>query len=87
MGKCQWLPSKLTDVNFVPQLPNSLAQLQLTNVQLVEQQGVKLHFVEDEAVGPPISEANASNVEDFCMKRILSSEPAKFKEACKRPKN
>ena len=52
------LRSEIADGNFVPQLPNSLTQLPLTNVQLVEQQGVKLHFVEDEAVGPPISEAS-----------------------------
>ena len=81
------LTSEITDGNFVPQFPNSLAQPPLTNVQLVEQQGVKLHFVEDEAVGPPISEANASYVEDCCKKRILSSELAKFKEAFKRPEN
>ena len=81
------LTSEMTDGNFVPQLPNSLAQLQLPHVQLIEQQGVKLHFVEDEAVGPPISEANASYVEDCCKKRILSSELAKFKEAFKRPEN
>ena len=79
------LTSEMTDGNFFPHFPNSLAQLQLTNVQLVEQQGVKLHFVEDEAVGPPISEANASYVEDCCKKYILSSELAKFKEAFKRP--
>ena len=81
------LTSEITDGNFVPQYPNSLPQPPLTNVQLVEQQGVKLHFVEDEAVGPPISEANASYVEDCCKKRILSSELAKFKEAFKRPEN
>ena len=81
------LNSEMTDGNFVPQLPNSFAQLQLPNIQLIEQQGVKLHFVEDEAVGPPISEANASYVEDCCKKRILSSELAKFKEAFKRPEN
>ena len=81
------LASEITDGNFVPQFPNSLAQPPLTNVQLVEQQGVKLHFVEDEAVGPPISEANASYVEDCCKKRILSSELAKFKEAFKQPEN
>ena len=81
------LNSEMTDGNFVPQLPNSLAQLQLPNIQLIEQQGVKLHFVADEAVGPPISEANASYVEDCCKKRILSSELAKFKEAFKRPEN
>ena len=81
------LNSEMTDGNFVPQLPNSLAQLQLPNIQLIEQQGVKLHFVEDEAVGPPISQANASYVEDCCNKRILSSELAKFKEAFKRPEN
>ena len=81
------LNSEMTDGNFVPQLPNSFAQLQLPNIQLIEQQGVKLHFVEDEAVGPPISEANANYVEDCCKKRILSSELAKFKEAFKRPEN
>ena len=81
------LTSEMTDGNFVPQFPNSLAHLQLTNFHLVEQQGVKLHFVEDEAVGPPISEANASYVEDCCKKRILSSELAKFKEAFRRPEN
>ena len=79
--------SEMTDGNFIPQFPNSLAQLPLTNVQLVEQQGVKLHFVEDEAVGPPISEANASYVEDCCKKSILSSELNKFKDAFKRPEN
>ena len=79
--------SEITDGNCVPQFPNSIAQLLLTNVQLVEQQGVKLHYDEDEAVGPRISEANASYVEDCCKKRILSSELAKFKEAFKRPEN
>ena len=48
---------------------------------------MKLHFVEDEAVGPPISQANASYVEDCCKKRILSSEFNKFKDAFKRPEN
>ena len=81
------LNSEMTDGKFVPQLPNSLAQLQLPNIQLIEQQGVKLHFVEVEAVGPPISQANASYVEDCCKKRILSSELAKFKEPFKRPEN
>ena len=81
------LTSEMTDGNFIPQFPNSLAQLPLTNEQLVERQGVKLHFVEDEAVGPPISEANASYVEDCCKKRILSSEVNKFKDAFKRPEN
>ena len=81
------LTTEMTESTFVPQFPNSLTQLQLTNVQLVEQQEVKLHFVEDEVVGPPISEANASYVEDCCKKRILSSELAKFKEAFRRPEN
>ena len=81
------LTSDMKDGNFVLQRPNSLAQLQLTNVQLVKQQGVKLHFVEDEVVGPPISESNASDVEDCCKKRILSSELANIKEAFKRHEN
>ena len=52
-----------------------------------EQQGAKLHFVEDEAIGSTISEGYAKRVEDCCGKRALSSEIAKFKEAFKRPQN
>ena len=52
-----------------------------------EQQGVKLHFVEDEAIGLPIPEGYAKYVEDCCRKRILASEITKFKEAFKRPQN
>ena len=41
-------PTSLTfdmmDGNFVPQFQNSLAQIPLTNVQLVEQQGAKLQL-------------------------------------------
>ena len=81
------LTSPMLDGNFIPQLPNTLTQLPLTNVQLVEQQRVKLHFVKDEAIGPPICDTNASYVEDCCKKHILSSELAKFKEAFKRPEN
>ena len=81
------LNSEMTVGNLASQLPDSFAQLKWPNIQLIEQQGVKLHFVEDEAVGLPISEANASYVEDCCKKRILSSELARFKEAFKRPEN
>ena len=48
---------------------------------------MKLHFVKDEAVGPPITEANSSFVEDCCKKHILSSKLTKFKDAFKRPDN
>ena len=52
-----------------------------------EQQGAKLHFVEDEAVALPISEGYAKYVEDCCRKRILTAELTKFKEVFKRPQN
>ena len=58
------LTSEVMNGIVVPQFPDSLDKLPLTNVELVEQQGVKLQFVEDKAVGPPISEANASYVKD-----------------------
>ena len=77
------LNSEMTQGNFVPQFPNSLAQLPLTNLQLVEPQGVKLHCAEDEAVGPLISEGNSSYVENYYIKGIFSSDLSKYQEAFK----
>ena len=46
-----------------------------------------IHFVEDESLGPKISEGLATYVEDCCRKRILSSEILQLKERFQRPAN
>ena len=68
---------------FVPNFNNGTPNV--SHPTATEQQGAKLHFVEDEAIGSTILEGYAKYVEDCCRKRILSSEIAKFTEAIKRP--
>ena len=46
-----------------------------------------IHFVEDESLCPKISDGLATYVEDYCRKRILSSELLKLKERFQRPAN
>ena len=77
--------NETTEGQFVPNFNNGTPNVSLPTA--TEQQGAKLHFVEDEAIGSPISEGYAKYVEDCCRKRIFSSEIAKFKEAFKRPQN
>ena len=81
------LPAETSEGHFIPNFDNGIATLPFTTVPTTEQQSVKLHFVEDEVIGSPISEPYAKYVEDCCRKRILSSELTKFKESFKRPQN
>ena len=46
-----------------------------------------VHFVEDESLGPKISEVFETYVEDCCRKRILSAELLKLKDRFQRPAN
>ena len=46
-----------------------------------------IHFVEDESLGPKISEVFATYVEDCCRKRILSAELLKLKDRFQCPAN
>ena len=46
-----------------------------------------IHFVEDESLGPKISEVFATYVEDCCRKRILNAELLKLKDRFHRPAN
>ena len=77
--------NETTEGQFVPNFNNGTPNVSLPTA--TEQQGAKVQFVEDEAIGSTISEGYAKYVEDCCRKRILSSEIAKFKEAFKRPQN
>ena len=80
------LSGETTEGQFIPNFENG-TQFPFSTMPSAEQQGVKLHFVEDEAIGLPISEGYAKYVEDCCRKRILASEITKCKEALKRPQN
>ena len=46
-----------------------------------------IQFVEDESLGPKISEVFATYVEDCCRKRILNTELLKLKDRFQRPAN
>ena len=81
------LSTETTEGQFVPNFDNGLTPLPFSALPSAEQQGAKLHFVEDEAVALPISEGYAKYVEDCCRKRILTAELTKFKEIFKRPQN
>ena len=74
-------------VTFIPTYRN--AEFELSHVLRPgpEQDSVKLHFLEDESLGPSISTVYAKFVEDCCRKRILTSELVKLKELFQRPEN
>ena len=72
--------------NFVPifqnlegEIPNTAGQGLLADSAI--------HFVEDESLGPKISEVFAKYVEDCCRKRILNTELLKLKDGFQRPEN
>ena len=75
-----------TEGNFIPSFLNPGQALPCISTEHVEQ-SVRPHFIEDEAVGPAISDAYAKYVEDCCGRRILSTELTKFKVVFKQPSN
>ena len=81
------LSAETSEGQFLPNFDNGTTDLPFSNVLPTEQQSMKLHFVEGEAIDSPISEPYAKYVEDCCRKRILTSELNKFKEGFKRPQN
>ena len=60
------LSAETSEHQFLPNFDNGTTDLPFSNVLPTEQQSVKLHFVEDEAIGSPISEPCAKYVEDCC---------------------
>ena len=80
------LSTESTEGSFVPTFHNMDGEI--SNVSNQGGSGDStIHFVEDESLGPKISEGFATYVEDCCRKRILNSEILKLKDRFQRPAN
>ena len=80
------LSTESTEGSFVPTFQNVEGQIVPASNQGCSGDST-IHFVEDESLGPNISEGLATYVEDCCRKRILSSEILNLKERFQRPAN
>ena len=80
------ISTESTEGSFVPNYPNVERGILNTSNQSCQVDSF-IHFVEDESLGPKISEVFAAYVEDCCRKRILNTELLKLKDRFQRPAN
>ena len=80
------LSTESTEGSFVPTFHNMEGEISDFSNQGCSGDST-IHFVEEELLGPKISEGFATYVEDFCHKRILNSKILKLKDRSQRPAN